>query len=479
LRRCTGASAELPDSTDLPTARRNLAQRDSMMAQNPFSEPQDDRTVIRPTPGGRRAGDRDRTVPATSQQPGLSSAEALPTYPIGSNRLLAAAEPLVLLLARLRTGPIQPLGGDLRASVLRALRGFEQRGREAGVPMEQLRPAHHALCASIDDLMLNTPWGGATGWHVAPLAATLHQDTTRGERFLAQLRQFCRAPGTWLPVLELMYVCLSLGFMGPFRGAADGAIALEDLRRHTHGVITRERGNPGPALSADWAGVSAPYRPSQARIPVWVIGSVGAAAIAGRVLWCRLALNGASDRLYAQMIAAPPASMPLIVRAALVRPPPPALPATRPGTLELLRQALRHEVDNGMLTVFGSDTSAVLRIPAATLFPPAGAVPLVSARPLLEHLAVVLKSELADGEARLQVNGYTDNQPVRTVRFPSNFRLSAARAEAVRDLLQRTIGSAPAIAAEGRADADPIAGNTTEAGREQNRRIEIVLRRQP
>jgi type VI secretion system protein ImpK len=46
-------------------------------------------------------------------------------------------------------------------------------------------------------------------------------------------------------------------------------------------------------------------------------------------------------------------------------------------------------------------------------------------------------------------------------------------------VLQRTIGPATAITAEGRADADPIDGNTTDAGREQNRRIEIVLRRQP
>jgi type VI secretion system protein ImpK len=75
----------------------------------------------------------------------------------------------------------------------------------------------------------------------------------------------------------------------------------------------------------------------------------------------------------------------------------------------------------------------------------------------------------------VQVIGYTDNQPFHTVRFPSNVQLSAARAEAVRAVLARAIGDPAKISAEGRGEADPIAPNTSAEGREQNRRIEIVL----
>ena len=53
-----------------------------------------------------------------------------------------------------------------------------------------------------------------------------------------------------------------------------------------------------------------------------------------------------------------------------------------------------------------------------------------------------------------------------------------ARAEAVREVLQKAIGPAPAITAEGRADADPVQPNDNAEGREANRRIEIVVRRQ-
>ena len=63
------------------------------------------------------------------------------------------------------------------------------------------------------------------------------------------------------------------------------------------------------------------------------------------------------------------------------------------------------------------------------------------------------------------------------MQFPSNFQLSAARAQAVRTIIARVIGDAGRVSAEGRADADALASNATQEGREHNRRIEIVLRR--
>ena len=59
-----------------------------------------------------------------------------------------------------------------------------------------------------------------------------------------------------------------------------------------------------------------------------------------------------------------------------------------------------------------------------------------------------------------------------------NAQLSAARANAVKAALTRSLAETGRVTAEGRADADPVAPNTTAEGREQNRRIEIVLRRQ-
>ena len=93
--------------------------------------------------------------------------------------------------------------------------------------------------------------------------------------------------------------------------------------------------------------------------------------------------------------------------------------------------------------------------------------------PLLDRIGQALKAE----QGNVQVIGYTDNQPIHNVQFPSNFQLSVARAEAAKNILGNTVGNAARLAAEGRGESDPIASNTTLEGREQNRRIEIVLHR--
>lgn len=75
----------------------------------------------------------------------------------------------------------------------------------------------------------------------------------------------------------------------------------------------------------------------------------------------------------------------------------------------------------------------------------------------------------------LQVEGHTDNVPISTPQFPSNWELSTARAiSVVRQLMAAGVPAAR-LAAAGYADNKPIASNDTEAGRRQNRRIELKL----
>jgi type VI secretion system protein ImpK len=72
------------------------------------------------------------------------------------------------------------------------------------------------------------------------------------------------------------------------------------------------------------------------------------------------------------------------------------------------------------------------------------------------------------------VTGHTDNQPIRSVRYPSNWHLSQERAGSVKALLAGVI-KPERLRAEGRADAEPVESNATPAGRARNRRVEITL----
>ncbi|MDE2391941.1 MAG: type IVB secretion system protein IcmH/DotU, partial [Rhodospirillales bacterium] len=197
------------------------------MSDNPFSEPDDsDRTVIRPIPGGKRpAAPQQQPSPFDSSfgpaqaapvSGGYSApaaampADAPESIAMGGAPLVAAAGPLLQLLARLRNTLQAPDSGDLRERAVREIRRFEESARARNIPMEQLRPAHYALCASLDDVVLATPWGSQGAWAQRSLVSTFHQEVRSGERFFDVLGQLRQNPGNYLPVLELMYFCLSL-----------------------------------------------------------------------------------------------------------------------------------------------------------------------------------------------------------------------------------------------------------------------------
>jgi type VI secretion system protein ImpK len=124
--------------------------------------------------------------------------------------------------------------------------------------------------------------------------------------------------------------------------------------------------------------------------------------------------------------------------------------------------------------VLGDHAMPIVRIRNAGMFASGSATVAQTYVRLLERIGEALKAE----KGPVTVDGYTDNQPIHTVQFPSNFQLSQSRAEAARAIIVRALGDPGRVAAEGHADADPLAPNATPAGRDQNRRIEVVLRRQ-
>jgi type VI secretion system protein ImpK len=453
------------------------------MSDDPFAEPDDsDRTVIRPAPGGRRApaAAPPPRAPAPAAQK-ASPFDSLPpaaapvtggaeTIQFGLNPLINAAGPLLQLLGRLRNTSSAPNVDDLRERTVRQVRQFETAARDAGVPNEQLRPAHYALCASIDDVVLNTPWGSQGGWATGSLVSTFHQETRSGERFFRILEDMKATPATYLPVLELMYLCLSLGFLGQYRLPPHRPGEVDRIREDLYTIVSRQRPPVDPALAPHWQGVQAPYRPSRAVVPTWVMGAGALAVIGGLFMWFSTSLNASSDDAFAAMLAAPLSHMPAIVRVAAVRPPE-MVPLAAPDPLYVF---LKPEIDQGLLTVLGDRSMPIVRIRNKGLFASGSATVTPGYYGLLQRIGQALRQE----KGPVQVIGYTDNQPIRTVRFPSNYQLSTARAEAARDVILVPLADPGRVTAIGKADADPVQSNATEAGRDENRRIEVVLRRQ-
>ena len=132
-------------------------------ADDPFAEPDDtDRTVIRPNPGGRRPAAMAAAAP--SESPSATGDAAVAASLTGQNPLNASAATLFSLVSRIRNRAQHPDPDALRRSVVAEVRAFEARALQDKIDPAAIKVARYAICATIDDVVLNTPWGGSSQW---------------------------------------------------------------------------------------------------------------------------------------------------------------------------------------------------------------------------------------------------------------------------------------------------------------------------
>jgi len=455
------------------------------MSDNPFGEPDDnDRTMIRGT-GGQPAAPRPPAAPPpiTPSAPRAlalaGEAEALPR--VGPGPLSAAASPLLEMQARLANaglaGPPNP--DELRERALRAFREFEKDARATGASSEEIRAAHYVLCAALDDVVLSTPWAGQSGWAAKSMVSTFHQETRSGERVFDVLAAMMKEPGRYRGALELAYLTLSLGLQGKYRLMPRGAAELDRVREGLYQLLAQLRGNWERELAPRWRGVDAPHRGPSRSVPAWVAGAVALAVLGGGWWFLGGNLGASADGLYARMAALPPGQLPGIDRTAppvppAPPPPPPPTAAPRPDAVPTLRRFLAPEIAERLVVVEADAQRVMVRLRNQGMFPSASATVEPRYQDILRRIGEALREE----PGRVLVLGHSDNVPIRTVRFPNNQALSEARARDAMRYVVEANGDPSRFTAEGRAEAEPLATNATAEGREQNRRVEIVLQRE-
>jgi len=136
-----------------------------------------------------------------------------------------------------------------------------------------------------------------------------------------------------------------------------------------------------------------------------------------------------------------------------------------------IRRVLGPLTREGRVTVTEGAHGITVEINASALFPPAEATLGSEAVAALRAVAAVL----APTSFSIIVEGHTDNLPINTFRFPSNWELSAARASSVVRLFVESGVSPERLTAAGYADQRPVAPNSTEEGRARNRRVTILI----
>ncbi|MEZ4322706.1 MAG: OmpA family protein [Myxococcota bacterium] len=129
-------------------------------------------------------------------------------------------------------------------------------------------------------------------------------------------------------------------------------------------------------------------------------------------------------------------------------------------------------IDAGTLRVKVIDGRMVVELATDILFPPGGAGLSADGKKAIEDVAAVLASI---PDRKFQVAGHTDNQPISTAQFPSNWYLGSARAIAVTSVLVSSGLNAERVSAASYAEFQPADSNKTKEGRANNRRIEIIV----
>jgi len=133
-------------------------------------------------------------------------------------------------------------------------------------------------------------------------------------------------------------------------------------------------------------------------------------------------------------------------------------------------------VDNHIQTTLVTSTEErglVVRIQETLLFESGSADITARARDILEKVSTVL----AAAPNQIRVEGHTDNLPIHTSQFPSNWELSVIRSTNVVQILQHDGITPDRLSATGYGEFRPISSNSTDAGRAKNRRIDLIILR--
>jgi len=432
-----------------------------MTDSDPFAQLPTDRTVVIPTPGARAA--INSLAAAASPQQGSARFSfdrvdmAALDWISGLNPLVAAASPLLNLAPSLRQAQ-HPDPAGLRETLARAIQTFEIKTREAGLPNEHVIGARYALCTFLDETVANTPWG-EKAWAQRSLLVQFHNEAWGGEKAFQLLGKLAEQPGVHRNLLELFYLILSLGFEGRYRVIQNGKAQLDAVRERLAQLLSRERGEPDRALSPEWQTTARRSPQLRDTIPLWVIAAVAALLLAVTYLTASYLLNRHSDPAFSAILG--------------LKVPPP-VPTTKPAVVKVpnrLQQYLPEEIAAGKIEVRDLADRSIVLVRSDGLFDPGSANISDSFGILLGRIGAAV----AKVNGTVLIRGHSDNVPIRSARFPSNWHLSQARADAVSGVLTPQLGDRRKIQSEGRADSEPLVPNDTPENRAKNRRVEIIV----
>lgn len=446
-----------------------------------------DATILRPRPGAGRRPTPAAGAPAPSPAPPPAPPPSYQTPPIprhtaapmpapaggagfsefmltGINPLVQAAIPLLMLAGRLRGQVAQADVEALRRQTIQEVRSFEERARQAGIQAEDVMAARYALCTAIDEAVLNTPWGSQSGWSSQSLLVSFHRESFGGEKFFQILERVNSEGQRYLSLLELLYLCLALGFEGKYRLDDRGQAQLADIRLDLFRRIQSMRGAPASELSPHWKGVQDKRNGVVRLVPLWVVAAACVTLLAGTLIFLNSRLSTRAEPVNRTLAAIGNQDVQAVA----------ASPTTGTAPPLGLSDVLSGPIAEKLVSVQEHDAGAVVIITVPNLFGSGNA----TLNPTFEPLVHQIAKSLSQLPGQITVVGHTDNQPIRSFQFKDNFELSRARAANVVALMKQELANPSRVDSRGLGPSQPrYTPEDDPENQARNRRVEIVYRR--
>ncbi|UZE97336.1 type IVB secretion system protein IcmH/DotU [Alkalimarinus alittae] len=158
------------------------------------------------------------------------SQSAMHRRTVNDNMLVNCAMPLIHQAMSMASSSEPADIQAVRSSLISDMRRFQNKAEQCISDQRHIVAARYILCSFIDEAIATTPWGVSHRWGAESLLSCFHHETYGGDGFFTLLERAMQQPQQYLDLLELMYVCLSLGFSGRYRVDAQGATKLENIR---------------------------------------------------------------------------------------------------------------------------------------------------------------------------------------------------------------------------------------------------------
>jgi type VI secretion system protein ImpK len=223
------------------------------------------------------------------------------TGPGGSKSLLEISSDAVLLIFHIHGGNDPGHPEDLRKSIALLLQNIDREAKRYGHSEEDVKATRYALCALIDETILNSRWSFKDQWAERPLQLEYFGEHMAGERFFDLLERVRQKGRRKADLLEVFCMCLILGFQGKYK-----LHGRDELAKLTHGLVEEANEHQGSlsGLSPHWKVPDETVERQVSTIPRWalVTGIVSVVAVILVFIVFKLWLNSAATEAVRRMI---------------------------------------------------------------------------------------------------------------------------------------------------------------------------------